>query len=261
MDRVTVGPLPMLAAGVGAPLLYLSGLLPVAGVDSPLAARTADYSARPFSAFRRVLYANRRQGLPKGMTMADIAAEHADAVNALDCGPVDVLGVSTGGSIAQQLAADHPESVRRLVLVSTGCRLTADTRRMQALVARHVRAGRREQAVASMIVGIFLPHGEALARLAAPFVARVASGVGDLDDLATTIEAEDSFDLALCAGTIAAPTLILAGARDRFYPPQLVTETQRLIPGSELHLIPHRGHLTATTGSRWSARVRAHLEQ
>ena len=260
LERMTVGPLPVIAAGAGAPLLYLGGLLPVAGVDSPLANRTAEYSARPFSDVRTVVYANRWTGLPRGMTMAEIAAKHAEAISALACGPVDVLGVSTGGSIAQQLAADHPGSVRRLVLVSTGCRLAARTRRMQARVAQHVRAGHPERALASMIAGVLIPHGEPLAGLLAPFLTRLGSRLGDLGDLATTIEAEDRFDLASCEGPIQAPTLILAGARDRFYPQPLLRETQRLIPGSVLHVIPRRGHMTVMMGSRWSAIVRAHLQ-
>jgi len=260
LEQMTVGPLPVIAAGTGAPLLYLSGLLPVAGVGSPLAHRTAEYSARPFSDVRTVLYANRRTGLPRGMTIAEIAAEHAETISALDCGPVDVLGVSTGGSIAQQLAADHPGSVRRLVLISTGCRLPAKTRRMQARVAQHIRAGHREKALASMIAGVLIPHGEPLAGLLSPFLTRPGRKLGDLGDLATTIEAEDSFDLASCAGTIQAPTLILAGARDRFYPQPLLQETKRLIPGSVLHVIPRRGHITVMTGSRWPPIVRAHLQ-
>src|ERR1700729_3240416 len=32
----------------------------------------------------------------------------------------DVLGFSLGGMIAQQLAADHPETVRRIILTGTG---------------------------------------------------------------------------------------------------------------------------------------------
>ena len=38
---------------------------------------------------------------------------------------VDVLGYSLGGAVAFQFAAQHPEQVRRLVLVSTSLRLTA----------------------------------------------------------------------------------------------------------------------------------------
>jgi pimeloyl-ACP methyl ester carboxylesterase len=38
-------------------------------------------------------------------------------------GPVDVIGFSTGGAIAQYFAADHGQLVGRLVLSDTGCRL------------------------------------------------------------------------------------------------------------------------------------------
>ena len=40
--------------------------------------------------------------------MADLAEEHADAIRSLGAGPVDVAGISTGGSIAQQFAAYYP---------------------------------------------------------------------------------------------------------------------------------------------------------
>lgn len=250
-----VGPLPALAAGNGPPLLYLGGLLPTAGVDGRLARRSAEFSARPLAGVRRVLYTNRRSGLATGTTIADLAREHAEAIDALGAGPVDVIGVSTGGSIAQQLAADHPGAVRRLVLVSTGCRLSPRTRRLQSDVAAQIRAGNGQRALASVAAGLFIPGGEALGRVLAPFVGRV----GDLSDLATTIEAEDGFDLARCDGTIAAPTLIAAGSRDRFYPRRLLEETQQLIPGSVLLRIPRRGHLTAPAAPRLTATMRGFL--
>lgn len=43
---------------------------------------------------------------------------------------IDVLGVSWGGLLAQQLAAQYPRRVRRLVLVSTGPGATPDTLRI-----------------------------------------------------------------------------------------------------------------------------------
>jgi pimeloyl-ACP methyl ester carboxylesterase len=111
-----------------------------------------------------------------------------------------------------------------------------------------------------MMVGVVSPRGEPLARLLAPFVSPLVRRLGELGDLATTIEAEDRFDLARGDGTIRAPTLIAAGARDRFYPRPLLEETQRLIPGSLLRLAPRRGHLTAMTDLRLAAALRAFLE-
>jgi pimeloyl-ACP methyl ester carboxylesterase len=259
LERLTLGPLPALAGGQGPPLLYLGGLLPVAGTDAALARRAAEFAIRPFAAVRRVLYVNLRTGLPRGITIAGIAAEHAEAIRALEPGPVDVLGVSTGGSIAQQLAADHPELVRRLVLIGTGCRLEAKTRDLQANVAALIRGGRPERALASMTLGVLFPKGQPLARLLAPLASPFVARVGDLSDLAATIEAEDGFDLSRADRPIQAPTLIVAGARDRFYPRPLLEETRRLIPRSDLRIIPRRGHLTVTSDRRFKPMVRAFL--
>ena len=260
VEEAALGPLPVLAGGEGPPLLYLGGLLPVAGVGARLARRAAEFSARPLADIRRVMYVNRRPGLPRGMTMAELAAEHAEAIHALDAGPVDVVGISTGGSIAQQLAVDHPHSVRRLVLVSTGCRLLPETRRMQAQVAADVRLGRPQRGLVSAAAFVVFPPAEPTARLLAPFASRLVDRLGDLGDLATTIEAEDSFDLARTGGVIRAPTLIVCGARDRFYPRALLEETRQLIPGSILRVVPRRGHLTAVGDSRAVAAVRGFLQ-
>ena len=260
LEETVLGPLPVLAGGDGPPLLYLGGLLPVAGVRTRLARRSAEFSARPLADLRRVLYVNRRPGLPEGLTMAELAADHAAAIRALDTGPVDVVGVSTGGSIAQQLAVDHPQSVRRLVLLSTGCRLLPETRRMQARAAADVRKGRPERAIVSGAADLFFPPLEPIARVLAPLLSPLVGGLGDLSDLAVTIEAEDAFDLRRAEGTIRAPTLIVCGARDRFYPRPLLEETQRLIPGSRLYIVPRRGHLTAGGNARAIATVRGFLQ-
>jgi pimeloyl-ACP methyl ester carboxylesterase len=83
---------------------------------------------------------------------------------------------------------------------------------------------------------------------------------GGLADMATTIEAEDGFDLARCARPIAAPTLIVAGARDRFYGRDLFEETARLIPAGRLLLLEDRGHVTALTDRRYTAQALTFLD-
>jgi pimeloyl-ACP methyl ester carboxylesterase len=77
--------------------------------------------------------------------------------------------------------------------------------------------------------------------------------------MATTIEAEDGFDLAACATPITAPTLIIAGRDDRFYSPALFEQTAQLIAGSSLHLISDRGHITVTRDRRFTPTLAAFL--
>jgi pimeloyl-ACP methyl ester carboxylesterase len=241
LTRGMLGPLPYAALGDGEPVAVLAGLSPTTGFEGDTMVRA---TAGPFAALARRLFVfNRRPGLPRGMTMAELAAEHADALRAIGAGPVDVIGTSTGGSIAQQLAADHPGVVRRLVLVSSACRLSPYSRALQARVAARIRAGAEGQALALLAASLVPPRrGQLAAGLAGRLLGRRLIR-DELSDMATTIEAEDAFDLARCP-PVRAPALILAGAGDRFYSPELFAETAALIPGGELRLFPGRGHIT-----------------
>ena len=128
---------------------------------------------------------------------------------------------------------------------------------MQRRVAARIRRGAGRQALAVMMAGLVPPkRGQfvagALGWLAGP---RLLAGGDDLADMATTIEAEDAFDLATCRSPIRAPTLILAGSEDRFYSPELFAETARLIPGSRLRVFDGRGHLTVARHPEWTREI------
>jgi pimeloyl-ACP methyl ester carboxylesterase len=186
--------------------------------------------------------------------MAALAAEHARALREVFGEPVDLLGVSTGGSIAQQLAAEHRDVVRRLALVSTACRLGPHAKRVQRQIAARVRAGAKRQAAAVM-AGALAPPALRLpaACLGWLLPPRLFSESG-LQDMATTIEAEDEFDLAHLA-TVRAPTLLVGGGRDRFYDADLFEQTARLIPGCVLEMHPRRGHITVLSDPRAVAQI------
>jgi pimeloyl-ACP methyl ester carboxylesterase len=53
-------------------------------------------------------------------TVAAMMKDCVDFCNALNLKKMDVLGFSLGGMIAQQLAFQHPDMVRRMILVGTG---------------------------------------------------------------------------------------------------------------------------------------------
>jgi pimeloyl-ACP methyl ester carboxylesterase len=205
---------------------------------------------------RRVYFFNRRPNLPRGMTMRELAAEHADALKHLS--PVDVAGLSTGGSIAQQLAADHPHRVDRLILISTACRLGPVAKRMQRQAAARVRKGANGKALAVLARGL---APDDFAGIAAGAAARLAGPrlFKDLGDMATTIEAEDAFDLADLA-PIQSRTLIVGGGRDPFYPRALFEETKRLIPRSELLVFERRGRTSVFNDARFAPALEAFLD-
>src|SRR5580765_2792805 len=72
-----------------------------------------------------ILTDNAGVGLSTGAapdTVAGMARDAASLIDALRLGHVDLFGFSMGGHVAQQIAVDRPELVRRLVLVGTGPR-------------------------------------------------------------------------------------------------------------------------------------------
>lgn len=241
-----LGAMPYAALGSGEPLIILVGLSPTTGFRGSSAVRVALGPLAQLAKFRRIVVFNRRPDLPTGMTMAQIAAEHRDALErGFGDESLDVVGVSTGGSIAQQLAADHPAAVRRLLLISTACRLGPFGRSLQHTVAARVRRGARRQAIAALAAGLVPPRRGRSALAAAAFLVphRLFGDAQGIEDMATTIEAEEAFDLARCE-PIQASTLLLAGRDDRFYTQPLFEETAKLVPDCRLRLFDRRGHLT-----------------
>lgn len=252
--ETTLGDYPCLVAGSGPPLILLAGLSPDAGVAHGAMRRTHESEMKAWARSRTVYYCNRRPGLPAGLTMSALAAEQAVALRESFAGPVDVLGSSTGGSIAQQLAAEHPDVVRRLALLSTACRLGPVGRRDQRRVAARLRAGalRRAGAVGGAAL---TPPGPArpVAAVLGWWLGPRVMGPGAADTIAI-IDAEDAFDLARLPA-ITAPTVLVAGGRDRFYSRELFEETARLIPGCRLELFARRGHVTVATDRRAIATI------
>lgn len=77
---------------------------------------------RKFAKAYRVLVFSRKEELPQGCTTRDMAEDVRRCLGRLGVNKACVVGVSMGGMIAQHLAADHPELVEKLVLVSTSAR-------------------------------------------------------------------------------------------------------------------------------------------
>lgn len=205
----------------------------------------------------------RKPGLPPRYSLRDMANDYASMIRREFAGPVDIIGVSTGGSIAQHFAADHPDLVSRLVLHSTACKLSVAGRETQQRIADLAR--RREwAALYGASIQILLPDSRmaVVARPAVWVASRLAAWLTaprDLADLVVTIEAEDEFDFASRLGEITAPTLVVAGDHDPFYSESLFRETAAGIPRAKLILYKGMGHPAA--GRRFARDVRSFLRE
>jgi pimeloyl-ACP methyl ester carboxylesterase len=63
------------------------------------------------------------------------------------------------------------------------------------------------------------------------------------NDMLATIDAEVAFDVTPQLNQIHAPTLLIAGAKDRAFPLDLIQATAAGIPGSRLIVYPRAGHV------------------
>jgi pimeloyl-ACP methyl ester carboxylesterase len=62
---------------------------------------------------------SRKNNMPEGYTIRQMAEDQALAMKELGIGRAAVLGVSQGGMVSQYLAIDHPELVEKLILAVT----------------------------------------------------------------------------------------------------------------------------------------------
>jgi pimeloyl-ACP methyl ester carboxylesterase len=206
---------------------------------------------RPLVIFQGLSFENKPQpGMASWMyrflgedyTLADMAADYAVMIRDEFGGPVDAIGISTGGSIVQHFAADHPDLVRRLVIHSSAHRLSDAAKGAQLEVARLADQRRWREAWAVLLR--FMLGPSPLARVQAGLAATLLSlsKPADPSDLVITILAEDQFSFREQLARIASPTLVIAGDRDPFYTPALFRETAAGIPNAQLCLYEKMGH-------------------
>jgi pimeloyl-ACP methyl ester carboxylesterase len=241
------GGLPYLAVGAGPPLVVLSGLSAEHANPTGLARWFELQTLKPMAKHFTVYAVNRKPGLPAGSTIGDLAGHYADAVANQFPGPVSVWGISTGGSIAQQLAIDHPQLVRRLVLAATACRLSPYGREVQRRFAKLIKDGRPRRAYATLGPALAATPAGGLGFAALMWLFGGSQRTDDPSDMLVTVAAEDTFDAAPRLHRITAPTLLVAGGRDRFYTPELFRKTAERIPDARLRLYQDKGHAGVMT--------------
>jgi len=156
----------------------------------------------------------------------DLAADLAGLLDAAGIARTAVVGHSAGGVIAQQIALDFPDRVSALCLVGTS---SACNDRAAAWYAQCIEVARDQ-------------GGAALMRLMGSNPERVA--VPDGPGIVPVIEAMRSLNTDPLTGRlreIHVPTLIIVGDNDMLGVGGSVI-LSRAIAGSELEIVPGRGH-------------------
>jgi 3-oxoadipate enol-lactonase len=184
----------------------------------------------------------RSTALPGPYTAGQLAADVAELLAGMGVGAVDVLGYSQGGTVAQQLAHDRPDRVRRLVLAATFAYNTLSPReRLEGALLPWLLRTLGPKRLANLVVRPGAGGGPQMSAETRRWV-RDMLGSADRRNAVAAARAMTAFDSRPWLREITCPTLVVAGTADRGVPPAHAHMLAEGIPGAELRFVAGAGH-------------------
>jgi pimeloyl-ACP methyl ester carboxylesterase len=227
--------------GPGRPLVFLHGF--------PFSQGVWKKQIEAFRSYYRVIAPDLRGfgnsvTQPGLTTMEQYAADLQALLQRLTTGPVVLVGHSMGGYVALAYARHFPEMLRGLVLVSTKAgQDTPEGAAARLATAEKVKAEGVQavvEAMAPKMLAASNPDALLAQQVRSLMMLSKPSGViGALLGMAERTDATASL------AQIVVPTLVITGADDAVVPPAESEKLVQGIPGSQLEVIPHAGHLVA----------------
>jgi pimeloyl-ACP methyl ester carboxylesterase len=229
--------------GDGEPLVLVQGL----AYDRAGWGRLPDLLAERFQV---VLLDNRGVGesdAPDGpYTVSQLAADVVAVADHAGIARTNLVGVSLGGYIAQEVALTYPERVEKLVLVSTspgGPQAVPMPQSTQDLFARFPTM-EREAGLRRFVENSLGERGvRELPDLVEEIFRYRLAHAPPVDAWLAQAAAGAAFDAFDRLGAIGAPTLVIAGGADVVIDPRNSALLGELIPGARVEVVPDRGHL------------------
>lgn len=185
-----------------------------------------------------------------------------DTIGLMDFLGIDkahLMGGSMGGMVAQQIAIEYPQKVDNLILFST----SADERWLIDLaetIAPNWNLSQSELAstdLRKLIVAIASrTSNRRFTRLVLVALATLQARFGTLTGLAGQIEAMMTYNVLDRLHLIQAPTLVLAGSKDRLIAPHSSEVLASRIPSAKLVIVNGGSHVVAgEMGGRFKKEV------
>ena len=208
---------------------------------------------RRFARDYTVYLFDRRPDVGEGITVRDMAADVAAAMDGLGIAKADVLGVSQGGMIAQYLAMDRPELVNRLVLAVTLARNNATVTAVVKGWIQMAQQGQMKELVADMAEKMY---SETYVRRYRPFLPlltllqkpRDVQRFTRLAEACLTCRAYEELEKITC------PVFVIGGVQDKVIGPGASEEiAEKLRCG--IHLYDDLGHAAYEEAKDFNQRV------
>ena len=227
-------------AGAGRPLLLINGIGATGDLFRPFRQHFADRETIAFDA-------PGVGGSPERLyppTMRQLAALVAGLIDELGHDKVDVLGISWGGALAQELPRRHPRSVNRLILAATMPGWTSLPGRPAAMSvlmspARYYSPEYLQRVAPTLYGGAIREHPQLLKEHARLRAAQPPTRLGYMHQLA----ALRRWTSVPWLHRLPHRTLVLAGDDDPIIPLANARLIASRIPAGRLHVVEGGGHL------------------
>ncbi|MHB8533081.1 MAG: alpha/beta fold hydrolase [Solirubrobacteraceae bacterium] len=180
------------------------------------------------------------------ITIEQMASDASGLLAALEIERADVLGISMGGMIAQELALAHPEQVRTLGLGCTYCGgpgSALTTPEVMRKLGEAMTSGDRERALR---VGFEVNVSPAFAARPAAwedFHAIAMLRAVAVDVIVAQLHACTAHDTQSRLARLQMPTTVVHGTLDEMLPVQNGRLIASLIPGARLEILEGIGHM------------------
>ena len=223
-----------------------------------LGGRAADWGTEFPSAlakrYRVVRLDNRGVGgsprVPGGYDLRDMARDATKVLDAVDAKDAHIVGVSMGGMISQVVAAEHPERVKRLVLLSThfgGPQVVPPTPEAMRLFDPSVfgELGGDPVAMMRFTINVITAAGflERAPEVVAALLENVRKEPTHPSAFMAQVQAILGSDRSELIRSIAKPTLVIHGTEDKLIPSANGEMIAARIPGAKLVLFEKSGHM------------------
>ncbi len=182
-----------------------------------------------------------RSSAPPEVTVKAMADDMALFLQKLNAHPAHVVGISMGGTVALQLALDHPELVGKLVLVNTFARMKLASLRdalylfTRLLLSSFMGPEKQAEMVARRVFP--RPEHETLRKNLRQRILHT-----NPCSYRSALKSLQKFDVFHRLGELKMPVLVVTGAEDTTVPPRVQEEMARAIPGAQHVIVERSGH-------------------
>ena len=203
---------------------------------------------------------SRKDKMPDGYTIRNMANDQVLAMKRLGIEQAYVLGVSQGGMIAQYMAADHPEAVKKLILAVTAPNAN-DV--VKEVVSAWIDTANRRDHKALMVDTAEKMYSENYLRKNRRFFPLLAlfTKPSSYDRFLKNASAILNFDARSALSRISCPTLIIAGDDDNTVGNEAPYELNKGLAKSELYIYQGLGHGVFEEAKDFYDRVFAFCDQ